>query len=144
MTAAWKVKGLYKADADKVKDEILAIGDNATAEDILEAARDENSELHKCFEWDDSIAAEKYRLHQARLIVCNIVYKAEPTQPKIRTFMFVDSQKSYVATDTIVTQADTYKEMLNRALRELECFRQKYQNLAELETIFEEIDKAIA
>jgi len=64
MQAEWKIKGIYKADAQKIADEI---GDNKISpQELLEKARNEDSELHKCFEWDDSVAAEKYRLIQAR------------------------------------------------------------------------------
>lgn len=43
-----------------------------TAETVLNVAKDENSVLHGMFEWDDSLAAEKYRLSQARTIINNI------------------------------------------------------------------------
>ena len=63
--AKWldEFKSLYKgADAQLVADEIMSIGDAATPQQIVEKARDEATELHKCFTWDDRIAAEKYRL----------------------------------------------------------------------------------
>ena len=45
MRAEWRIKGIYKADAQKVADEI---GDKkVTPQEILEKARDETSELHK-------------------------------------------------------------------------------------------------
>lgn len=37
--------------------------------DIVEAARDPGSPLHSHFTWDDSEAAEKYRLMQARTLI---------------------------------------------------------------------------
>ena len=81
---------LYKGvDPQKVADEILGIGDEATPQQIVDAARDEGTELHRCFEWNDSVAAEKYRLTQARTIVCNLVIKrpeSEEEQPKVRYF----------------------------------------------------------
>lgn len=44
MRAEWRIKGIYKADAQKVADEI---GDKkVTPQEILEKARDETSELH--------------------------------------------------------------------------------------------------
>ena len=46
----WKVKGLYKADAETVYREITSLGDKFSPEDIVEAAKDESSELHKCFD----------------------------------------------------------------------------------------------
>ena len=69
----WRFSDMYKADAEKVSKEIESI-QNATPKNILEFARSENTELHKCFEWDDTKAAEKYRLQQARQIVCNLIY----------------------------------------------------------------------
>jgi hypothetical protein len=37
--------------------------------DVVEAARDPESPLHSHFNWDDSDAAEKYRLMQARTLI---------------------------------------------------------------------------
>lgn len=61
----WRIEGIFKANAAKCLDEI-GRDTEITPEQVLEKARDEQSELHKCFEWNDSIAAEKYRLQQAR------------------------------------------------------------------------------
>lgn len=36
---------------------------------VLEEARDPEHPLHSRFEWDDSVAAEKYRLTQARVLI---------------------------------------------------------------------------
>lgn len=67
MQAEWRVKGIYKADAQKVADEIG--NDKITPQEMIEKARNEKSELHKCFEWNDTVAAEKYRLQQARIVL---------------------------------------------------------------------------
>ena len=79
---SWKVKGLFKADAQKVSEEIAEIGEVVEPSEIVKKARDESTELHKCFEWNNDIAAEKYRLHQARNLLGNLVfeYKDEPTK----------------------------------------------------------------
>ncbi len=48
---------------------------------VLEDARDPKSPLHNAFEWDDSIAGEKYRLEQAGDIIrC---YKVETTVEEV-------------------------------------------------------------
>ena len=79
----------------------------------FEFARNENSELHKCFEWDDTVAAEKYRLQQAKNIVCNLVYqeekKEEPT--KLRVFYNQSSTNTYQPTRVLVRNEDNYKEL---------------------------------
>lgn len=40
-----------------------------TPAQVVEAARATSSALHDCFEWDDSVAAEQYRIDQAREII---------------------------------------------------------------------------
>lgn len=140
MQAEWKIKGLYKADAQKVADEI---GEGAvTPEDVLEKAKDKNSELHKCFEWDDSIAAQKYRLQQARAIIVNLVYspRTEDEHP-VRCFQITTEKKTYRPTTQVLVQEDEYQALLKRAKAELEAFKRKYHTLTELEAIFEAMER---
>lgn len=139
MQAEWKVKGLYKADAQKVADEIGS--GQITPQEVLEKARDVNSELHKCFEWDDTIAAEKYRLQQARSIIINLVYsqKKEEEQP-VRCFSLTSKVSTYQPTQQFLVQEDEYQTLLKRALAELEAFKKKYHTLTELEAVFEAIE----
>lgn len=92
IVAKWKkgFESLYKADANLVANEILEIGDNVSPKEVLDKAKQEDTELHKCFEWDDGIAAEKYRLSQAGGILRTLVIKREETEsctkPEIRRF----------------------------------------------------------
>lgn len=68
-----------KADAELVQEEInqLAAQDangKCTNEALVDFARNNtSSEVRKCFEWNDTDAAEKYRLHQAARIKCGIL-----------------------------------------------------------------------
>ena len=43
-----------------------SIGFSASPLQIVAAARPKSSPIHKLFEWDDTIAAERFRLSQAR------------------------------------------------------------------------------
>ena len=140
MQAEWRIKGVYKADAQKVADEIGEV--KITPLEVLDKARDVNSELHKCFEWDDSIAGEKYRLQQARAIIVNLVYvqKAEEEQP-VRCFQITTEKSVYQPTQSFLVQKDEYQSLLKRAKMELESFKRRYLILNELEEIFGLIDK---
>ena len=139
MQAEWKVKGLYKADAQKVADEIGS--GQITPQEVLEKARDVNSELHKCFEWDDSIAAEKYRLQQARSIIINLVYAPKKEEEQsVRCFSLTSKVSTYQPTQQFLVQEDEYQTLLKRALAELEAFKRKYHTLTELEAVFEAIE----
>lgn len=141
--AAWKSGCRISADAQKVADEILAIGSSATTAQILDKARDEQTELHKCFDWDDAEAAEKWRLQQARHIVCNLVIKekSDTPRPKVRVFFKTDADSGYKPTVMIMQDTDEYRKLLDRALAELNSFRAKYKTLVELDGVFDAIDK---
>lgn len=134
------------ADAQKVADEIISIGESATPEQILEKARDENTELHRCFEWRDDVAAEKYRIQQARQIVCHLVIKrtVKENKPPIRFFAKPSKTSGYEPVKVIVRNEEKYHGLLLEAYKELKAFRNKYRNLKELEQVFESIDELIA
>ena len=139
----WAVAGLHKGDAQKCYDECQTL-EEITPANVLELARDENTELHKCFEWDTPIAAEKYRLIQARQIIQHFVIvppDGEEDTPKVRSYQITTECTKYEPTRMFLQNPDEYKELLKRAKSELEAFKQRYKTLTELETIFEEIDK---
>lgn len=143
MEISFKMKSLYKGvDPYKVYDELQVIGDNLKPSDIVEAAKDERSELHKCFEWDDTVAAEKWRIQQARTLLLNLVIvdserKEEPQQLRL---MYTSKNGGYKQTKLIVQQPDEYEALLERARAELRAFKSKYAMLQELQEIFELID----
>lgn len=136
---AWKMGGFFNADAEKVADEILDIGGTVTPQQVLEKARDKNTELHKCFEWDDAIASEKYRLIQARDVIRFLVIEEEKEpvdRPKVKAFYVTESSGGYKPVEYIVRKEDEYKKLLERAWAELRAFKAKYSMLSELEEIF--------
>ena len=134
---------VFKADAQKVADEISSIGLSVKPEEIVDKARDEHTELHKCFEWDDTKAAEKYRVHQARQIVCHLIVKEvndEPQKQEVRFFYKTDNQEGYKSVSYIMRNEDEYQKLLDRALSELKAFEKKYSTLKELNGLFEAIN----
>lgn len=136
----------YSADPNIAFNEIQSIGDSVTPEQIVEYAENNpNSELHKCFTWDDTEAARKWRLHEARQIVCNIVYKPEvfDERPPIKVRAILHTEEGYKPTQLIVKNVDEYQSLLSRAFADLIAFKERYKTLTELEEIFEEIDKLI-
>ena len=144
ITATWsKVgKGLYHADAQKVANEIMAIGDEATPQQIVDKAKDKGTELNKCFTWDDKDAADKWRLHQARNIVCCLVIKRTEDQvdkPEIRFFHKNEPGSGYKPATYIFTHADEHAKLLQAAYAELASFKKKYSNLQELSWLIEQI-----
>ncbi len=144
MVASWKVAGIFKADASKVAEEIRNIGKECTTKDIVSVARDANSELHKCFEWNDTVAGEKYREIQAQQILRSLVISKQVEDKEPVTYrLFVntgDRDGKYKPVEVVVRQPDEYEKLLEMAKRELQAFKDKYSVLVELSELFKEID----
>lgn len=139
MEATWSIKK-FDADAGKVYSDLMQVSER-TPENIVEYAElHPDSELYKCFTWDNSKAAHKWRLQEARQVVCTLVFKdtekKEPT--KIRIMQHTDT--GYEPVKMIVKHKDEYEALLERAWAELRAFKERYKNLAELEEILALID----
>ena len=141
----WSVEGLHKGDAQKCYDECQTLNE-VTPENVLEKAKNADTELHKCFEWDNSVAGEKYRLMQAREIIRHFVIvtpEEKEDAPKIRSYQISTTTNKYEPTRLFLQKPDEYTALLERAKNELEAFKQRYKMLTELEEIFDDIDRLI-
>lgn len=131
----WQNDFFAKANAEKVYEELRSLGDTYTPQQVVDFARDENTELHKCFEWDDTRAANLYRLQQARKISCNLVYVDPQDNSKpshIRVYQRSEEDKAYKGVVFTLKNETEYDSLLKRAYSELQSFKQRYQNLVEL------------
>lgn len=143
----WSINGIFKADPNKCYEEIQQIGEEVKPEQVVDKARDETSELHKCFEWNDTDAAEKYRLIQARDVIRHLIVirrddekEDEPVQFRVMMKNERTYESGYKQTIVMVRDEDEYRKLLEQAYAELHSFKQKYSCLSELAEILELID----
>lgn len=139
----------FKADAQKCFDELQEeYGEEYTPAEVLELARDEHTELHKCFQWDDSIAAERWRLEQARQVCKSftvVIEKADKKEPqRFRVVQHDKEDKVYRPVVFTVRDDDQYARLLKQAKEELASFKRRYKSIVELEGVIEEIDELLA
>ena len=142
-SAKWADGFRSSADANKVATEISNIGEDVTPKQIVDYARDSATELHKCFDWNDESAAEKYRMWQARNVINHLVFEKtedDTSAHELRMFFKTTDDGGYKPTLVIMKNEDEYKALLERAKRELRGFQQKYKSLKELQPVFEVID----
>jgi len=110
-----------------------------TASTIVVAARDEESILHSQFEWDDSAAAEQYRMWQARRLLNVVVEYIGPKDGQRRTRVFVSLTPDRTGKDggyrqitAVLSDREHRQQLLDDALEEMERFQRKYEELQEL------------
>lgn len=145
--ASFRVPGLYKADPQKIYEELKELGDDLSEfkpEQIVERAKDKKSELHKCFTWNNTEAANKWRLHQAVQLTSNLVFKREVKEdgtlpPPVRIFNKTDNG-GYKVPEKVFRVQTEYEALLQRALAELHAFKVKYAGLQELDYILSLIE----
>jgi hypothetical protein len=119
-----------------------------TPEAVLAAASKPNSALHGAFEWDDSEAARKYRLEQARDLIQKVKVQIISSDEKItyvRAYVSLPSDREgnggYRSTVKVLSDAEQRAELISLALKELATFRKKYAELSELAAVFEAIEQ---
>ena len=167
---SWKSGYSFKVSADTVVGVLNRIEQKegeVTKESFLDYSRDENSETHSLFEWDDSVAAEKYRLKQASNIISQLEVTIihEDSEPREITAQIVDNVEqgksieskisafvniapkapamsaTYYNVNRAMSNTDTRKQVLRNALFELKAFEREYRNFTEVAELFEVIEK---
>ena len=157
MRTVWKFENKYKANAEEAYAEIKSL-EVITPQNVVDLARNEDSVIHNDFEWDDSIAGEKFRCIQAKDMIRsfilvkeepktnpdnkNIVYEIEELYPvaHLRALHTTSKPHEYAPVEYFVENQDEYRILLNRAIAELEAFKRKYSMIAELEDVFNAIN----
>lgn len=133
------------AELDQLKH---ASGGIVSPRAVVDFARNSRTALHSWFEWNNSAAAEKYRLHQARLLI-NVLVTVVPGT-KIATQAYVSLAEDrhedggYRAIVDVLSDADLRGRLLAMALAELRAFRSKYRRLQELGDLFASIDTTMS
>jgi len=153
--ARWKrgFRGSAKLDAQVALDEMNKIrkknGGELAPEYVVEAAKAKRSKLHTFFEWDDGLAASKFRLSQAGLLMRSVeVEKSELPGASTRALELVRSKKVpkqmvYKPIEEVMKDPEDRAELLKRALSELLATRRKFSILQELSIVFREIDHVL-
>lgn len=112
--------------------------------DVVTAARPKSSPLHGRFTWDDSEAAEQYRLLQARQIIRVTVHMLPPefeqVEPcRVWVSLMNDRTKEdggYRSLVNVLSDKELRGQLLSEALAEMESFTAKYRQLSELSEVF--------
>ena len=139
---SWK-NYVFSQDSQKVGEELeeLEKVSEITNKNVLEYARkNKDSELHKCFEWNDTIAGEKYRLIQATNVISSIsfVIEEEPIK-KQKVYFSVKSDakesRQFKNIKDILEDDEDYKALLNKARKEFETCKGNYDSLIKREDL---------
>lgn len=138
--------------------------------EVVASAKRKRSPLHPFFEWDDHVAADAWRISQARHMLACVEVKVitkngETTEQFVRAFHNVTltrtigeepapSERGYVTLETAFTEEDYAEQIIDDAERELKAWSARYaqyrnlakfgQRLGEVVDAVERLDRVAA
>jgi hypothetical protein len=131
-----------------IADELLALknanGVINPATAVEWARKNKKSTLHANLEWDDGVAAERWRVSQVRQLIAIHIVDAEGG----RRFVSLsidrkhDGSNGYRSLEDVIGRQDLRSIMLADALADLERVQARYSKLSELQPVWDAADEA--
>ena len=116
---------------------------------VVDFARNEGTELHDKFEWDDTVAGENYRVWQARKIIRAVAILIPRQNEPIQAYVSMVADRyqgegeekqekvgGYRYMVDVLSTPDLRETLLSEALAEFEMWERKYTMITELADIF--------
>ena len=123
-----------------------------TPADVIEDARNPESVLHGAFTWDDTEAAEKWRVHEAQQLIrkfriCRTSESGETVEHPVFIGLSVDRESSardnpYRIADDVAKDVDLMKVAVDDALNELNAVKARHFHLKRLSRVWDAIEEA--
>ena len=105
---------------------------------VVDTARPADNPLHDSFEWDDTVAGEAHRRHQASQLIRSVKIhdNRNPKRPRhIREYVSVargdDPQPTYMPTVDAMADEFTRALVLQAMERDIAALKRKYSHLKE-------------
>ena len=165
----FKMSGLHKVSASvagQICQQLSDSPEGLTARRLVDVSRDKNAPLHNEFEWDDSIAGEKYREEQAQQLIHHLIIvksdietereiklekaaekESEANQSKDETpyvdrgFVSTGERNArYVPLATALNNEIWRANLLESAKKDSRVFIAKYNRLSELSDVIENMN----
>lgn len=118
-----------------------------TPADVLEAASDKDSPMHNAFEWDDTEAARRFRLQQARKLIVSIRVINSPVQARVPAYVSVrdpEKGRSYVPTVEALTNEDIKARVLMEISQFVESMQRRYAHFQEAADVIARMKASVA
>jgi hypothetical protein len=141
----WQPKGAPKASvAGEYIEKIKKKRKGITPQLLVIEAKDKKSPLHKCFEWNDTKAADEHRISQARQILRMLVVRIESDDGKpVKYRAFISPQSpdntSYHTIKEVCEDEDLSESYQEQLKMELIAIKDKIKRFP----IFKEVVQAI-
>jgi hypothetical protein len=140
----WSAQPVSDPDGAYAELDGLRTSGRLTAERVLDVARDPGSALHDAFEWDDGVAANEYRLIQARSVIRAVVIVGDAGGEDVRAFIHVPSSDGgfYETGEVIAKHVDMAQAALEEAQADVRSALARVRDLSRWFATGEKADAA--
>lgn len=120
-----------------------------TPDAVVAHAKDEDSPLHECFEWDDSKAAHAHRLDQARSLITSVKVEVKTETKTVNTVFYVRdpslpaSEQGYVSVTKLRSEHDLARDAVVDAFSQARAMMERAQKLSAALRVEEDVEKII-
>jgi hypothetical protein len=131
--------GLTNDDAQVLGERLMELSQDGvlSPEQVVEDARRPESPTHRYFEWNDQVAAHKYRLHQADGYITSIRFvPASGAEPKPIAIKMSKGDR-YATVATAMQPSDVLLQLIDRIQADLERLRERYSTYPTLRPVLE-------
>ena len=118
---------------------------------VVDNAREKDSPIHECFEWNNKKAGENWRKQQARCLINSIevVIKFEDREDVVPLAYSIEIKEAgddvatrrYYDVEVIANDEYLHQELLRKALADFGAYRRRYEQIKELDEIFRVFDR---
>lgn len=137
--------------SEEIKAELAKLAEKAGGrlmpEAVVEFARNPSTALHSQFDWDDSEAASKWRLEQARGIIRVQVEVKESGKQSVPVYVHLRSDREedggYRRLVDVLSDNDLREQLLTQAKQDMRTFKKKYEILEELAHVREAMEEVL-
>lgn len=139
-----------QAVADKLIEIAAKNGGVLTPDAVINEAKKKTSVLHGEFEWDDTVAAKKYRIDQARRIIRTVKYPVETEYGIKRSIRYIQDpmldEKVQGYRDIVEVRDDSAMARASMALefKNAKSYLYRALNVAEVLGMSADVEKIVA
>ena len=136
---ARKGSGITDDDAQVLGERMMQLSEDGvlSPERVVEDARNPQAPTHRYFEWNDRVAAHKYRVHQANTYITSVRFvPASGAEPKPIAIKMA-KHDAYATVATRMQASDVLLQLIDRIQVDLERLQDRYCTYPALRPVLE-------
>lgn len=118
-----------------------------TADAVVKHARNPETALHEAFEWDDTEAARRFRLDQARQVIRFYVYYEPQVERQVRAYVSVPSDRAegngYRHSREVAANQDWSAQLLEEVAVKVRQMRDSYAYIRILDDLWPRLEAVV-